>query len=54
VNNFFFSLSTKNSEIQLDGQGTRKIVNHDKLKPYNGDQNPKWMKEGNWVKRNKL
>lgn len=37
-------LNCINYEIQLDGQGTRKIVNHDKLKPYNGDQNPNWMK----------
>jgi hypothetical protein len=40
-----------NYEIQLDGQGTRKVVNHDKLKSYNGDQNPKWMK---LVERGKL
>lgn len=32
-----------NFQIQLDEKGTSKIVNHDKLKPYRGDNCPKWM-----------
>ena len=37
-------LNDINYEIQLNAQGNRKIVNHDKLKLYKGDLNPKWMK----------
>ena len=37
-------LNDINYFIQLDGKGTRKVVNHDKLKPYKGVQHPKWMK----------
>ena len=31
-------------EIQLDQKGTRKIVHHDKLLPYLGNERPRWMK----------
>ena len=37
-------INNLNYEIQLDGSGKRKIVNHDKLKPYSGKANPKWIK----------
>ena len=37
-------LSDLNYEIQLDRNGTRKVVNHDKLKPYLGKEAPKWVK----------
>lgn len=33
-----------NYEIQIDENGTKKIVNHDKLKCFHGDTIPKWMK----------
>jgi hypothetical protein len=35
-------LSDLNYKIQLDGQGTMKIVNHDKLKLSNLDLYPNW------------
>ena len=31
--------------IQLDKKGTEKGVNHDKLKPYEGDHPPAWLKK---------
>ena len=31
--------------IQLDRAGKEKPVNHDKLKPYEGDHAPKWLKK---------
>ena len=37
-------LNDINYVIQVDGKGTRKVVNHNKLKPYNGTIYPKWMK----------
>ncbi|CAC5397555.1 unnamed protein product [Mytilus coruscus] len=33
-----------NYEIQVDESGLRKVVNHDKLKQYNGENIPKWIK----------
>ena len=32
-----------NLKLQLDKQGNEKIVHHNKLKPYEGDQVPKWI-----------
>lgn len=32
-----------NYQIQLNGQGVTKVVNHDKLKPYLAGVTPKWM-----------
>ncbi|CAG2256003.1 unnamed protein product [Mytilus edulis] len=37
-------LNEINFEIQLDAKGTRKVINHNKLKPYIGENIPKWMK----------
>lgn len=37
-------LNDINYEIQLDRTVTRKIVNHDKLRLYYGNQHLKWMK----------
>jgi hypothetical protein len=37
-------LNDINYEIQLDRTATRKIVNHDKLQLYYGNQYLKWMK----------
>ena len=31
-------------EIQLNKTGKKKVVHHDKLKLYNGNQIPKWAK----------
>lgn len=33
-----------NYQVQIDGNGTQKVLNHDKLKPYLGKTVPKWMK----------
>lgn len=33
-----------NYEIQVDESGLRKVVNHDKLKQYKGENIPKWIK----------
>ena len=38
-------LNDINYEIQIDGQGTCKIVNHDKLQLYLGKNIPKWIKK---------
>ena len=32
-------------EIQIDGKGSRKVVNHDKLKPYRGTSYSKCIKQ---------
>jgi len=37
-------LNDINYKIQLNGQGTIKVVNHDKLKPYKSSNIPRWMK----------
>ncbi|CAC5421923.1 unnamed protein product [Mytilus coruscus] len=34
-----------NYEIQIDAHTKRKVVNHDKLKPYYGQSHPKWIKK---------
>ncbi len=36
-------ISEVNFKLQLDKQGNEKIVHHNKLKPYEGDQVPKWI-----------
>ncbi|CAG2193224.1 unnamed protein product [Mytilus edulis] len=38
-------LNDLNYKIQLDSTGTCKVVNHDKLKPYRGENIPKWMRK---------
>jgi hypothetical protein len=34
-----------NSQIQVNGLGNSKVVNHDKLKPYLADSTPKWIEK---------
>ncbi|CAC5404232.1 unnamed protein product [Mytilus coruscus] len=34
-----------NYEIQIDAHSKRKVVNHDKLKPYNGQSHPRWIEK---------
>ena len=36
-------ISQSNFVIQLDGQGRQKLVHHNKLKPYKGENPPKWI-----------
>ncbi|CAC5364722.1 unnamed protein product [Mytilus coruscus] len=38
-------LNDINYKIQLDGTGNCEVVNHDKLKPYRGENIPKWMRK---------
>ena len=37
-------MSELNFVIQLDNKGNEKLVHHNKLKPYRGDNPPKWLK----------
>jgi hypothetical protein len=32
--------------IQMDSQGKQRVTHHDKLKPYRGENPPKWVKKG--------
>jgi transposase InsO family protein len=48
------SLSNVNFRIQLDRHGKEKVVNHNKLKPYEGTNAPKWLQtERRKLKMNK-
>ncbi|KAH3837373.1 hypothetical protein DPMN_110760 [Dreissena polymorpha] len=48
------SLSNVNFRIQLDRHGKEKVVNHNKLKPYEGTNAPKWLQtERRKLKTNK-
>ena len=38
-------LNDLNYEIQINSKGSRKIVKHDKLKPYRGTSYSKWIKQ---------
>jgi hypothetical protein len=42
---FGLILSDLNYIVQLDAKGKKKVINHDRLKPYQGDQYLTWAKQ---------
>ena len=47
-------ISDINYILQLDKYGKEKVVHHNKLKPYEGNQTPKWIKKARLAKEQKV